>query len=45
LWQLRNALDAYAKRDDLAALEVWQDDGSIDEFYTALFREALHSMV
>jgi phosphate transport system protein len=45
LAQLRNALDAYAKRDDKEALEVWRSDASIDELYTIFFREILHSMM
>jgi len=45
LSQLRNALDAYARRDDVEALEVWRNDASIDELYTAFFREVLQSMI
>ena len=30
LEQLRNVLDAYDRRDDEAALKVWQSDASID---------------
>jgi phosphate transport system protein len=45
LEQLRNVLDAYDRRDDEAALKVWQSDASIDALYTALFRETLAFMV
>jgi phosphate transport system protein len=45
LSQLRNALNAYARRDDVEALEIWRNDASIDELYTAIFREVLQSMI
>ncbi|WP_414473880.1 phosphate signaling complex protein PhoU [Microvirga sp. M2] len=45
LSQLGNALDAYARRDDVEALEIWRNDASIDELYTAFFREVLQSMI
>jgi phosphate transport system protein len=45
LAQLTDVLDAYAQRDNEAALDVWQRDGSIDALYTSLFRELLTYMI
>jgi phosphate transport system protein len=45
LAQLTDVLDAYAQRDNEAALDVWQRDGSIDALYTSLFRELLTYMM
>ncbi len=45
LTQLKNVLDAYAKRDDNAAMTVWRRDGEIDELYNSLFRELLTYMM
>jgi phosphate transport system protein len=42
--QLSAVLDAHARRDDAAALEVWKADGAIDELFTSLFRELLKCM-
>jgi phosphate transport system protein len=45
LGQLKDVLDAYAQKDDAAALDVWQRDGAIDALYTSLFRELLTYMM
>ncbi len=45
LTQLKNVLDAYAKRDANAAITVWKSDGEIDEIYNSLFRELLTYMM
>lgn len=45
LAQLKQVLDAYARRDAKKALEVWQRDGEIDALYTSLFRELLTYMM
>jgi len=43
--QMVAVLDAYARRDDAAALEVWKADGAIDGVFTSLFRELLTYMM
>jgi phosphate transport system protein len=45
LGQLKDVLDAYAQKDNGAALDVWQRDGAIDALYTSLFRELLTYMM
>jgi phosphate transport system protein len=45
LGQLKDVLDAYARKDDDAALDVWKRDGAIDALYTSLFRELLTYMM
>jgi phosphate transport system protein len=45
LAQVKNVLDAYAKRDANAAMTVWKRDGEIDEIYNSLFRELLTYMM
>lgn len=45
LAQLKNVLDAYAKRDANAAMMVWKRDEEIDEIYNSLFRELLTYMM
>ena len=45
LAQLKKVLDAYARRDAVGALEVWERDGEIDVLYTSLFRELLTYMM
>ena len=45
LAQLKQVLDAYAKRDAVAAQAVWKQDGEIDEVYNSLFRELLTYMM
>jgi phosphate transport system protein len=43
--QLAAVLEAYAERDDAAAMEVWRSDGAIDAIFTSLFRELLTYMM
>jgi len=43
--QLAQVLNAYASRDDAAALAVWKADGGIDGMFTSLFRELLTYMM
>jgi phosphate transport system protein len=43
--QLKDVLDAYARNDEVRALEVWNRDGQIDALYTSLFRELLTYMM
>jgi phosphate transport system protein len=43
--QLAAVLQAYAARDDAAALAVWRADGEIDTMLTSLFRELLTYMM
>jgi phosphate transport system protein len=45
LEQLKQVLDAFAKRDVEEALAVWRSDGNIDAMYTSLFRELLTYMM
>ena len=45
LRQLKAALDAYATRDSVAAVEVCNTDEEIDALYTSLFRELLTYMM
>jgi phosphate transport system protein len=45
LGQLRDVLDADARKDPAKALDVWQRDGQIDALYTSLFRELLTDMM
>ncbi|MCK0197997.1 phosphate signaling complex protein PhoU [Ancylobacter sp. 6x-1] len=45
LEQLKEVLDAYASRNDAAAVEVWKRDGDVDVLYTSLFRELLTYMM
>jgi phosphate transport system protein len=45
LAQLKEVLDAYTRRDDRRALEVWNRDGEIDALYNSLFRELLTYMM
>jgi phosphate transport system protein len=45
LEQLKQVLDAFAKRDVDEALSVWRSDGNIDAMYTSLFRELLTYMM
>ncbi len=45
LEQLKEVLDAYASRDDAAAIGVWKRDGDVDVLYTSLFRELLTYMM
>jgi phosphate transport system protein len=43
--QLSLVLDAYRKRNDEVALDVWKADGAIDALFTSLFRELLTYMM
>ena len=43
--RLRRVLDAYARRDVEAALDVWKHDEEIDQLYNSLFRELLTYMM
>jgi phosphate transport system protein len=43
--QLKDVLDAYAQKQDEAAMDVWRRDGAIDALYTSLFRELLTYMM
>lgn len=45
LRQLKAALDSYATRDGVAAVEVCNADDEIDALYTSLFRELLTYMM
>jgi len=45
LAQVKNVLDAYARRDANAAKTVWKSDGEIDEIYNSMFRELLTYMM
>ena len=45
LEQLKNVLDAHARRDADKALEVWLSDEQIDAMYNSLFRELLTYMM
>lgn len=42
---LKEALDAYAARDDRKAVEIWHDDARIDALYNSVFRELLTYMM
>ncbi len=43
--QLASVLDAYGNRDDVLALQVWEDDEDIDHYYNSYFREVLSYMI
>ena len=45
LGQVKNVLDAYARRDAGAAITVWRRDEEIDELYNSLFRVLLTYMM
>lgn len=42
---VHDALDAYARRDEKLAQEVWKRDASVDEYYNSLFRALLTFMM
>lgn len=42
---VHDALDAYARRDEALARDVWQRDANVDEFYNSLFRALLTFMM
>ncbi|MFM9939615.1 MAG: phosphate signaling complex protein PhoU [Hyphomicrobiaceae bacterium] len=43
--QLKDALDAFAARDDAKALAVWRGDAALDALYNSVFRELLTYMM
>lgn len=43
--RMKRVLDAYAQRDDAAAMDVWRRDEEIDKLYNSLFRELLTYMM
>ena len=43
--QVVDVMEAFAHRDAAAALQVWRSDSTIDNLYTALFRELLTYMM
>jgi phosphate transport system protein len=45
LAQIKDVLDAYARRDVAKAVEVWRSDGEIDAVNNSLFRELLTYMM
>src|SRR5262249_17118933 len=45
LGQLKRVLDAYARRDVAAAMEVWRGDEEVDAVNNSLFRELLTYMM
>ncbi|HXW24044.1 MAG TPA: phosphate signaling complex protein PhoU [Xanthobacteraceae bacterium] len=45
LGQLKQVLDAYARRDVARALEVWRRDEEVDAVHNSLFRELLTYMM
>jgi phosphate transport system protein len=45
LRQLKDVLDAYAQRDAVKALEVWNADQEVDDMYNSMFRELLTYMM
>lgn len=45
LSQLKDVLDAYARRDVAKAVAVWKGDEGVDAMYTSLFRELLTYMM
>jgi phosphate transport system protein len=45
LAQIKDVLDAYARRDVAKAIQVWRSDGEIDAVNNSLFRELLTYMM
>jgi phosphate transport system protein len=45
LAQIKDVLDAYARRDVVKAVQVWRSDGEIDAVNNSLFRELLTYMM
>jgi phosphate transport system protein len=43
--QLKDVLDAYARRDDAAAMVVWRSDEDLDALYNSIFRELFTYMM
>lgn len=42
---VHDALDAYARRDEALARDVWMRDANVDEYYNSLFRALLTFMM
>jgi phosphate transport system protein len=45
LAQFKQVLDAYIQKDVDAAMDVWKNDGGIDNLYNSMFRELLTYMM
>ena len=43
--QLNNILDAYVRRDEAKAMDVWRSDEELDSLYNSIFRELLTYMM
>jgi phosphate transport system protein len=43
--EFTQVLDAYARRDDQSAMEVWRSDEDLDALYNSIFRELLTYMM
>ena len=43
--QLKNILDAYVRRDEAKAMDVWRSDEELDSLYNSIFRELLTYMM
>lgn len=43
--QLKDVLDAYARKDDALAMRVWRSDEDLDALYNSIFRELLTYMM
>ncbi len=43
--RLKSVLDAYAQKNNAAAMAVWNEDEEIDSLYNSLFRELLTYMM
>lgn len=43
--QLNNVLDAYVRRDEAKAMDVWRSDEELDSLYNSIFRELLTYMM
>jgi phosphate transport system protein len=43
--QLKDVLDAYARKDDEMAMRVWRSDEDLDALYNSIFRELLTYMM
>ena len=43
--QLNNVLDAYVRRDEGKAMDVWRSDEELDSLYNSIFRELLTYMM
>ncbi len=43
--EFTQVIDAYVRRDDKAAMEVWRSDEDLDALYNSIFRELLTYMM